>query len=203
MRSRLDLQRASSFSYESPGLTRELSGTNRHPPGRYDLDHCRVQLGNGGDLFAAACRAIDHWRMFDIGWVEFCWPNLPVAVDEVVGVMVRPCGLWSLNVCRIVFVIDERESARPAPRRYGFAYGTLPDHVEAGEERFTIEWRADDTVWYELLAVSRPAHWLARLAYPLVRRWQAAFRRDSSAAMLRAVQQFTAEASQPDEERQT
>jgi uncharacterized protein (UPF0548 family) len=24
-------------------------------------------------------------------------------------------------------------------RRFGFAYGTLPDHVESGEERFTVE----------------------------------------------------------------
>ena len=70
--------------------------------------------------------------------------------------------------------------------RYGFAYGTLPDHPERGEERFLVEWnQADDSVWYDLLAVSRPGHWLARIGYLYARYEQAKFRRLSGLTMQR------------------
>ena len=89
-----------------------------------------------------------------------------------------------MNACRIVYVIDEQGSSE----RYGFAYGTLPDHMERGEERFTVEFDTDDqTVWYDLYAFSRPTM-LARLAYPFARALQKRFASDSKAAMQRAVQ---------------
>jgi len=73
-------------------------------------------------------------------------------------------------------------------RRYGFAHGTLPAHAESGEERFLVEWdRADDAVWYDVLAFSRPNLVLARLGYPLTRRTQKRFARESAAAMSKAV----------------
>jgi hypothetical protein len=73
-------------------------------------------------------------------------------------------------------------------RRCGFSYSTLPDHAESGEERFLVEWgRATGSVWYDILAFSRPRHLLARLGYPWVRRVQRRFARDSAAAMVRAV----------------
>ena len=72
--------------------------------------------------------------------------------------------------------------------RFGFAYGTLPDHAGSGEERFLIEWdQADNSVWYDILAFSRPQHFLVRLGYPMVRRTQKRFGRESAAVMLRAV----------------
>ena len=50
-------------------------------------------------------------------------------------------GLWWLNACRIVYVVDE---AGPVTK-FGFAYGTLPGHAGTGEERFLVEWdRASD-----------------------------------------------------------
>ena len=98
--------------------------------------------------------------------------------------MARRLGLWWLNACRIVYVVDE---AGPV-RRYGFAYGTLPDHAGTGEERFLVEWdRASGEVWYDILAFSRPHQLLTRLGYPYMRRVQKRFGRESAAAMLRAV----------------
>jgi uncharacterized protein (UPF0548 family) len=74
--------------------------------------------------------------------------------------------------------------------RRSFAYGTLPEHGERGEERFTVEWRReDDSVFYELYAFSRPNHLIARLGYPLARRLQRRFARDSLRAMLHATNQ--------------
>ena len=72
-------------------------------------------------------------------------------------------------------------------KRFGFAYGTLRDHAERGEERFMIEWQgSDDSVWYDILAFSQP-NLLAKLGYPLTRRLQKRFARDSLAAMVKAL----------------
>ena len=100
------------------------------------------------------------------------------------GALARILGLWWVNACRIVYLVDEQAPVS----RFGFAYGTLPEHAESGEERFTVEWHEDDdTVWYDILAFSRPHQLLARLAYPYVRRLQKRFARDSAAAMGRWV----------------
>jgi uncharacterized protein (UPF0548 family) len=97
-----------------------------------------------------------------------------------VGVVAHALGVWWLNAARIVYVIDE-------PRWFGFAYGTLPGHVERGEERFSVEWLDDDTVWYDLMAFSRPHYWGARLVKPFARRLQRRFVRLSKAEMCKAV----------------
>jgi uncharacterized protein (UPF0548 family) len=108
----------------------------------------------------------------------------PIEVGTTVAVVAHHYGFWSLNACRIVYVIDEETNA---VRRTGFAYGTLPEHGALGEERFSVEWhRADDSVWYDLYAFSRPAHALARLGYPLGRRLQRRFARASKQAMVDA-----------------
>ena len=166
-------QRAQPYSYPDSGASRD----DRVPAG-FKLDHHRRELGRGELVFAAARRAIREWRMFP-RWTAI-EPHAPIAKDEVVGVIVRVLGLWWLNAARIVYVIDEA-------RRFGFAYGTLPGHAERGEERFSIEWLADDSVVYDIRAFSRPRHWAARIGYPLTRMLQHRFARDSMAAMAAAV----------------
>jgi Domain of unknown function (DUF1990) len=96
----------------------------------------------------------------------------------------RAIGLWWLNACPIVYIVDE---VGPISK-FGFAYGTLPGHVESGEERFLIVWnRGDNTVWFDIVAFSHPNHFLTRFVYPVVRRLQKQFGRDSAASMLKAV----------------
>lgn len=175
VRRHLDRQRGLPFSYDAVGGTR----TGQAPAG-FDRDHNREQLGAGAAAFAAACDAIRGWKMFPapLAWAEP--PGVPIAAGEVVGMVAHALGLWWLNATRIVYVIDE-------PRRFGFAYGTLPGHVERGEERFSVEWLDDGTVWYDLLAFSRPHYWGARLAKPVARMLQRRFVRLSKAAMRDAV----------------
>jgi len=120
--------------------------------------------------------------MFELGWVRLCWPDAPIAEGTTVAILVFHFGFWSLSAARIVYVLDE-----PPGRRFGFAYGTLSEHAEKGEERFSVEWRGDGSVWYELLAFSRPNHLLVRVARPLSRRLQRRFARDSLQAMLAAT----------------
>ena len=123
--------------------------------------------------------------MSSLGWTSIQPANAPVTPGETVAAVIRHYGFWSLNACRVVYLLDEEEEG---VRRTGFAYGTLPAHAEIGEERFAVEWRlADDSVWYDLYAFSRPGHLLARLGYPLARRLQRRFASASKQAMLDAV----------------
>jgi uncharacterized protein (UPF0548 family) len=148
------------------------------------VDRTRIKLGEGEIRFLAAKTALRRWEHFRLGWAEAWPPEAPIQVGQVVAVVAQTFGLWWLNACRIVSVVDD-----PGPvRRVGFAYGTLPGHVESGEERFLVEWDQEDGgVWYDILAFSRPRHALARLGYPCARRVQKRFARDSAAAMVRAV----------------
>ncbi|QJW98226.1 hypothetical protein FTUN_5810 [Frigoriglobus tundricola] len=161
-----------------------LGATASEPPPGYVVDRTRVELGAGEDTFRAARAALARWDHFGLGWVEAAPADTPIEVGAVVAVAARVMGVWWLNACRIVYVVDDDGPVR----RSGFAYGTLPGHAESGEERFLIEWdRASDGVWYDVLAFSRPRHPLARLGYPLTRRTQRRFARDSARAMQAAV----------------
>jgi uncharacterized protein (UPF0548 family) len=163
-----------------------VGATAAVPPTGYVVDRTRIKLGEGAGAFAAARAALGRWEQFRLGWVQAWPPEAPIQAGQVVAVVARLFGLWWLNACRIVYVVDEQGPVQ----RYGFAYGTLPGHAESGEERFTVEWRAaDGAVWYDILAFSRPQQLLARLSYPLARRLQRRFAKDSAAAMRRAVAQ--------------
>ena len=150
----------------------EVGATNTTPPAGYQIDHNRVQLGEGRATYDRAVEALKNWRQFDLGWVTIVPNGVTVEGGATVAVKARAFGTWSLSAARVVYVIDE-------PRRFGFAYGTLPDHVERGEERFLIEWLPDDTVWYDIIAFSRPQHPLVKLSAPLARRLQKRFARES------------------------
>ena len=150
----------------------EVGATNTTPPAGYNVDHNRIQLGNGAAIYDRAVDALKNWRHFDLGWVTIVPRGVPVEVGATVAVKARAFGTWSLSASRVVYTIDES-------RRFGFAYGTLPDHVERGEERFLIEWLPDETVWYDILAFSRPRHPLVKLSRPLARMLQKRFARDS------------------------
>jgi uncharacterized protein (UPF0548 family) len=166
------------FTYTAVGATAAV------PPAGYVVDHTRIKLGAGARTFSAAKAALGRWEHFRLGWVETWPPETPTQAGQVVAVIARLFGLWWLNACRIVYVVDEQGPVQ----RFGFAYGTLPEHAESGEERFTVEWHeADAPVWYDILAFSRPQRLLARLGCPFARRLQKRFARDSAAAMQRAV----------------
>ena len=166
------------FSYSAVGA----SATT--PPAGFVVDRTRIKLGEGEAVYESASAALRRWDHFRLGWVDVWSPETPLEAGEVVAVMGRALGLWWLNCCRIVYVVNETGPIR----KFGFAYGTLPGHVESGEERFVIEWnQGDNSVWYDILAFSRPSQVLIRLGSPIVRRMQKRFGRDSAAAVFRSV----------------
>lgn len=174
----LDEQARLDLTYHAVGATATT------PPAGYVVDHTRVKLGEGEAKFQAATAALRRWEQFHLGWLEARPTETPIETGQVVAVLARAVGLWWLNACRIVYVIDELGPTS----RFGFAYGTLPAHAGTGEERFLVEWdHRTNEVHYDILAFSRMKHILTRLGYPVVRRTQKQFGRDSAASMFRAV----------------
>jgi uncharacterized protein (UPF0548 family) len=166
---RLDL------TYSAVGATASV------PPPGYVVNHTRINLGASEQVFRAAKAALKRWEHFRLGWLEASPVDTPIKEGQVVAILARSLTLWWLNACRIVTVVDEED-------RFGFAYGTLPDHAGTGEERFLIEQDDQDgSVWYDILSFSRPHHFLVRLGCPYLRVVQRQFGRESAAAMLRAV----------------
>ena len=89
------LQRNRTFSYREVGHTRK-----GEPPG-YQVDHNRVQIGEGRAAFARAVEAMRNWKMFDLGWVSAHPTTAPIVPGSTVVIRMRHFGFWSLNACRI------------------------------------------------------------------------------------------------------
>jgi uncharacterized protein (UPF0548 family) len=162
-------QKKQLYSYAGVGASREKA------PAGYTIDHNRLQLGHGIDVYERAKIAIRRWKMFDMPWIELCWPDIPIEVNSTIAALIRHLGFWSLNAARIVYLLQ----AQGQVHKYGFAYGTLPGHAEHGEERFTVEFNVEDqSVWYDLYGYSRPG-FLAALGYSFTRYLQKKFATDS------------------------
>ena len=148
-------QRTLDFSYADVGVT----GTDRTPAGHHRQRWERT-AGTGDDTFDRSAAAIRAWAGHRAAGATVHPRDAAIEVGSVVAVAMRVMGLWVTAACRIQSVIDQ-------PDAFGFAYGTLPHHPESGEERFVVTRRSDGAVVVEIVAVSRPASLLTRLAGPI------------------------------------
>ncbi len=115
--------------------------------------------------FDAVAQDLFMWRLHTRSGLRVWASDAPLRVDTVV-LMRLGVGVASLRIpCRVVTVVNE-------PKLRGFAYGTLPGHPEAGEERFTLRHHDDGSIGLTISAFSRPASALARLGGPVSRRVQ-------------------------------
>jgi len=128
IRAFLASQSALGLNYSAARATRTA------PPEGFDLDHNRIKLGDGEGVLTRARAALERWNQFRSAWVEAWSPERTIKAGTVVAVLAHTIGLWWLSACRIVCVVDEPGSLQ----RFGFAYGTLPDHAETGEESFLV-----------------------------------------------------------------
>ena len=164
------------LSYEPVGLAKQDRAGFR-------IDEQEVVIGHGEEAFVRAKVALTEWRHFELGWVQVFPASASVAPGTVVAVLVRHLGFWSMNGCRVVYSI-----AGGGPAEFGFAYGTLTNHAESGEEIFKVSLHpGTGNVTYLIRAASKPRAVLAMLGYPVTRSLQARFRRDSAAAIARAI----------------
>jgi uncharacterized protein (UPF0548 family) len=165
------------LSYGPVGIVRARTAGQR-------LDELAVAVGHGQADFERARAALLAWKQFDIGWVETFPRHAPVAVGTIVAVLIRHLGFWSLNGCRVLYSVGSPGDVA----RFGFAYGTLTNHAESGEELFEvfIDPRTEEVV-YRIRATSWPQATLARVGQPIVRVLQKRFREQSAAAMKHAT----------------
>jgi uncharacterized protein (UPF0548 family) len=133
----------------------------------------------GADAFELGADAIRSWGIHRGAELDVVADG-PVAVGTNVA-MSAPLPLGFVEItCRIVAVVDE-------PNRFGFAYGTLPVHPEAGEESFVIMRDTEGSARFDVQAVSRPVDRMARRFSPISNRLQDAAVRRYLAAMQRAA----------------
>jgi uncharacterized protein (UPF0548 family) len=135
----------------------EVGATREGPlPAGYQHVTRRVQVGSGAACFQAAAEALAHWQpQRGAGLrVRTDAERVGLGVDFASGIGVGPLRLWV--PCKIVWIEDR-------PDRYGFGFGTLPGHVEMGEEAFVLSTDPVGDVWFEVRAFSRPAKWWVRL----------------------------------------
>jgi uncharacterized protein (UPF0548 family) len=150
-------------------------------PDTFAQDRSRSSLGFGDEVFASAKCAFVNWKMFDLGWVRVVNTTAQIECQQIIAVEVFALGLWSVNLSRILETVD-------SDTQFGFLYSTTNQHVEQGEETFILRRNPETAeVSYELEAVSRPRHLLARLGFPMARFFQHRFARDSHRRMREAV----------------
>jgi uncharacterized protein (UPF0548 family) len=170
---------ADPFSYAEVGATRGSF------PAGYAVLRGRIELGHGAGVFSRAQQAVHDWKMFAVPGVHLCWPDAPIAAGTVVAIAIQHFGFCSLNFCRIVYVINEDGPVS----RFGFAYGTLKEHFESGEEKFAVEWdKQSDVISYDISSFSKPGKLLTWLALPAARRLQRRFLHQSLEAMKHATE---------------
>ena len=136
----------------------EVGATAATLPAGYS--HVRVErrIGTGRDRFEQAAEAVMRYGMLRGAGVRV------TATTEVAQVGTDVLGRLGpfAAPCRVIYVIDE-------PHRRGFAYGSLPGHAVSGEEMFGVRYDpADDAVYSEVVAFSRPATWWSRLGSPVL-----------------------------------
>ena len=160
------------------------TGIVRHPPAPGRFDEQVVTVGCGYDDFERARDAVARWKPFDIGWVEAFPARLSIEPGTDVAVLIRHLGFWSLNGARVLYQVGGTDGQDT----FGFAYGTLTNHAESGEELFEVSIHPHSgAVLYRIRAVSRPQSALTWIGQPIARVLQARFRHDSAAAMRRAI----------------
>jgi len=172
-----DVERRIAIAFDQPvacpRILAPTKGLQSPLPSHFAHDHSRSQIGCGANALHTVKKAFADWKMFDLGWVRVANSHTKIGLGNIVAVEACTLGMWTLNLSRIVEFID-------LPETFGFIYATNQFHVELGEERFLIELDSDtNEVWFDIEAVSRPAHFAARIGLPVSRAYQHKFARDS------------------------
>lgn len=165
----------STLTYPEVGATR----LGPLPDGYHHLHH-RVAVGRGRTDFEAAGAAVTEWRMHRASGARVNASAARACTGATVEVSLGVGPLRLTAPCEIVWTAYERD-------RTGFAYGTRVRHPECGEESFVVELADDGTVWFTVMAFSRPAAWYTRLSGPLVPVVQHWYARRLAATLRRVV----------------
>jgi uncharacterized protein (UPF0548 family) len=171
---RLREAEAGDLSYDHVGSTLAAGPA---PAGRADRRFDRTATGS----VAAAAEALRAFAPHRGIRGRVLPPAAPLEVGTSL-LVVAPVGPVELAVPnRVVGVVDEAD-------RFGFAYGTVTGHAEAGEECFLAETSAPGLVRLSVRVHARPATLAARLGGPVVSWLQAVATRRYLAAWAQAIE---------------
>ncbi len=182
----LDMQNAP-FNYTEIGYTQSDCESADDTKNRYQLlkgysiDDYHLYLGEGTTVWEKAKTALTQWKHFPPSFTIVYSNTESIEEGIIVAVMIKILGVWWRNSAKIVYVIDK-------PDCFGFAYGTLTEHAEQGEEAFWISRDCEGKICYHIKAFSKPKFWAAKLAYPLTRRYQRKFAKESLLNMKNMIQ---------------
>lgn len=174
IQSRLAERSVMAFSYAYVGATRST------PPAGWRINHMRLQVGTGRAKFDALVEALFSWKLLATDGLQVFPSTEKLEQNTDVAILSRHFGIWSVDFCRVLYVLKNQPEQRGNVLRTGFGYGTLPGHAVRGEELFSIEWHtATEEVWYDIYSFSLPATPLVRLIAPIARATQKRFARAS------------------------
>lgn len=71
----------------------DTGATATTPPSDYVVDHTRVRLGTGEQVFRRAKSGLEGWQQFDLGWLHAFPTTTPIFSGEVVAVVARSFGI--------------------------------------------------------------------------------------------------------------
>lgn len=150
----------SQLTYDTVGMSLPTY-TDEIPEGYVVLEDAQV-VGKGRDAYERVGWALMHWQINrEAGF--FVQPqHAAVRLNEHVAVALPLAGLFAVTAtCKVVAIIAEGD-------RTGFAYGSLPNHPEQGEEAFWVSFdEATEDVTLTIRSVSRPASWFTKLGAPV------------------------------------
>lgn len=161
------------LSYSTPGMTR---GT---PPAIYRDDTEVVDLGVGDGAFRSAVATLQQWGVHHRAGLGVTAQG-PAATDTCAVLLITFGAFYVTAACRVLYTVKDSS-------RWGFAYGTLPHHVEIGEELFLVEQDDEGRVRFTVRAVSRSGHPLVVVGGPLSRSLQ----RSATKRYLKAMVELT------------
>jgi uncharacterized protein (UPF0548 family) len=121
-----------------------------------------VTLGHGQRVFDRAIANIKNWSVHERAGLNVTPPRSEVRESSDVILLMKLLVGYVTVSCRVVSITESKD-------QWGFNYGTLPHHVERGEESFTVARAPDDTVTFAVRAMSRPAHFLTKMGAPVAR----------------------------------
>lgn len=165
----------------SPDVTYEPVGATRVRLRRPGFTFVRRErlLATDPGAFDRACAALARWGAHRGAGARIHPEDAPLVTGTTLLVSVPVLVAHAVAPCRIVYTTAEGD-------RFGYAYGTLPGHPEAGEESFHVERRGGD-VYFVISAYFRLVHPLARLGRPVSLRVQEAMTNRYLAGLAAAV----------------
>ncbi|KAL9229953.1 hypothetical protein vseg_005361 [Gypsophila vaccaria] len=185
------LAKAGSFNYDCKykGATAEsassLQKDKKLSEEGYLLNHARVLIGSGLGTYEKGKNVLQNWRHFQMNWT-FVEPTTPIKSGTKFCVCVKEFLPWLMMPLEVVYV-NENKNGGKVKSSFSFGSGTLQGHLLAGEERFSVELDDNNQVWYEILSISKPAHFLSFFGYPYVQLRQKHFAIQSMNAVLKHV----------------